>query len=450
MIAVVFADRDGNELAPLNTVYATAMLPVAGKPMLEHTLEILRQYKVSKVFLVTGEHSDTFKKHFADGHRWSMDIQYIRSRTGETPDEMIRRIGHQQLSYPFLALRGDIWNGHVEDHADLYCYEVIEPEQSINTLAWPHFLKNQNASHPGLLKHLKDYHALVIGTEQKLVADMAAKNLPSRLSLGIQAVCHLTNLESGSLALGHYSRLARSARCADTVVIGNHCIIDEGAKLADTLVMDGSYVGPGMDLKHAIVMGNQLIRVDLDIVCTIDEPFMLGESTLSNFNTTHLLERLLAAGALVALLPVWCWLSICTLVSRQALFTQVELTGKHQILTLPDFSSAKQMQHVLPKLLAIVAGQLHLFGREPEAGQYSEMTTPQPWDKQYKQLPVAWISPARLLVGKNADSVLVELTEIELFQKARIHYLLSCLYLLLKSHLFRFVRYDYEVRTSND
>ena len=41
MHALIFADRIGQELEPLNERTCVALLPVVGKPVLEHTLEAL-------------------------------------------------------------------------------------------------------------------------------------------------------------------------------------------------------------------------------------------------------------------------------------------------------------------------------------------------------------------------------------------------------------------------
>ncbi len=432
MLAVVFADRHGEELAPLNAQYAPAMLPVAGKPMLEHTLEILRQYKTTRVIIVVREHADKIKSYFADGHRWSMAITYMMSRKNEQPDELIRRIDQQVLSSPFLALRGDIWNGHVEQHPDFYCYEVSEPHQSINTLDWPHF-QAQSTNDISLVKHLQDYHRLVIQTEQKLSAEMAAKKLPSQLSLGIQADCNLTNIENGSLSLGHYSRLARSVRCSETVVVGNNCIVDEGARLNDTIVMDGTYIGPGMDLNHAIVFGNTLIRIDLDIVCPIDEPFMLGDSAIRTLSTATLLERFFALVTLACLLPVWIYLGLFAFFSGRRIFTNKTIQGLKGFRSFVEFSVAHRTQGIFSKLLAVVSGHLNLFGRAPLSDEQFEEDHFSPWHEQYLRLPIGWISPAILQAGADTDPIIVQLTEIELYQKGAVHYLLSSVYLLLKN-----------------
>ncbi|WP_394494346.1 sugar phosphate nucleotidyltransferase [Shewanella sp. ENK2] len=52
MQAIVFANRTGNELAPLNQQYCPALLPVANKALVEYTLEDLASAGVTDVKLV--------------------------------------------------------------------------------------------------------------------------------------------------------------------------------------------------------------------------------------------------------------------------------------------------------------------------------------------------------------------------------------------------------------
>ncbi len=430
MLALIFADREGNELAPLNATYPVAMLPVDGKPILEHTLEILREHKVSKIIMVLGADGANIKRYFADGHRWSLEITYLSSRRDDLPQDIIRRLGNT-ISHPFLALRGDIWNGSINEHDELYCYRVEDETQKINTLSWKRFKHSQSVLNHKLLNTLKDYHSLVISQEIQRASQCAKHPLPDTLRLGIQAQGQLTNIENGSLSLGHYSRIANSVRCSDTVVIGTRCIIDDAVTIRDSVIMDGTYIGPGMDVKHAIVLGNTLIRVDLDIVCKVEEPFLLGKSELATSGLASGYERLLALLCLIMFTPVMLFLSLWAFLSGKKPIYLHQDDDNH-LSGLPELTLAGRCKGVLPGLLSIIKGDMHLFGRPAEPRVESDSAVITTWKEPYLKLPVGWLSPAQLLLGNHADPIECELTEIELYQHGKQYYLLHSTYLLLK------------------
>ena len=55
MKAVIIADRSHPELAPLTEKTCAGLLPVAGKPLIEHTLESLVEIGVQQAYVVTSE-----------------------------------------------------------------------------------------------------------------------------------------------------------------------------------------------------------------------------------------------------------------------------------------------------------------------------------------------------------------------------------------------------------
>ena len=61
MKTLLLADRHGDELEPLTDRIATALLPVAGKPMLVHTIEEIVLSGIADVEVVAGPFSDQIK-----------------------------------------------------------------------------------------------------------------------------------------------------------------------------------------------------------------------------------------------------------------------------------------------------------------------------------------------------------------------------------------------------
>lgn len=84
------------------------MLPVQGRPILEHILEGLLAAGIRDVCLITGWKAEVIEAHFGDGSRFGARIQYARQvvqdGTGKAPEYAKEFVG----SSDFLLTYGDI------------------------------------------------------------------------------------------------------------------------------------------------------------------------------------------------------------------------------------------------------------------------------------------------------------------------------------------------------
>src|SRR3989338_4573610 len=55
-----------------------ALIPVAGRPVLEWQLELLKKYEIRKILLSTGHLADKIENHLGNGARYGVDITYIK------------------------------------------------------------------------------------------------------------------------------------------------------------------------------------------------------------------------------------------------------------------------------------------------------------------------------------------------------------------------------------
>ncbi len=107
MRALVFADRQGAELAPLTENLPLALLPVAGKEVLVHCIEDLVGAGVRELLIVVSAHADQIEAALGDGRRWGAAFRFVLSRGEEDPGEVWRRLSLAE-DEPLLALRGDV------------------------------------------------------------------------------------------------------------------------------------------------------------------------------------------------------------------------------------------------------------------------------------------------------------------------------------------------------
>jgi bifunctional UDP-N-acetylglucosamine pyrophosphorylase/glucosamine-1-phosphate N-acetyltransferase len=76
MQAIVLAAGEGSRMRPLTTSLPKVMLPVAGKPLLEHIILRARAAGVDSFVLVVGYGAESVRSHFGDGSRLGVEINY--------------------------------------------------------------------------------------------------------------------------------------------------------------------------------------------------------------------------------------------------------------------------------------------------------------------------------------------------------------------------------------
>jgi len=108
MKAVILAAGKGTRMRELTNEIPKPMLPVLGKPILEHIVEGLVPAGIREIFIVTGFRGEVIKTHFGDGSKWKAHIAYgeqkIQDGTGKAPEIAREFLGVS----PFLLTYGDI------------------------------------------------------------------------------------------------------------------------------------------------------------------------------------------------------------------------------------------------------------------------------------------------------------------------------------------------------
>ncbi len=78
MTAVIMAGGKGTRIAALNSAVPKPMLPVCGKPVLEHQIACLREQGITDIILTVGYLADQIMAYFGDGSRFGVRMEYIR------------------------------------------------------------------------------------------------------------------------------------------------------------------------------------------------------------------------------------------------------------------------------------------------------------------------------------------------------------------------------------
>src|ERR1043166_2080140 len=90
MMAVILAAGKGTRMRELTSARPKPMLLVQKKPILEHIIEGLRDHGIRNVFIVTGFQAEVVEKHFGDGSKFGVHVEYgrqiVQDGTGKAPE----------------------------------------------------------------------------------------------------------------------------------------------------------------------------------------------------------------------------------------------------------------------------------------------------------------------------------------------------------------------------
>lgn len=104
--AVIMAGGFGTRLRPLTDDTPKPMLPIGGKPLMERTIENFQRAGIQRINVTTHYLPEKITKHFGNGRRFGVDINYIAE------DQPLGTAGALHLiedsDEPLLVINGDI------------------------------------------------------------------------------------------------------------------------------------------------------------------------------------------------------------------------------------------------------------------------------------------------------------------------------------------------------
>ncbi len=117
-------------MRPFTLELPKAMIPVQGRPILEHIFDMLRGSDIRDVMVLVGPLGDKIRNHFGDGASFGMKIEYVaegkRSGTAGGLTKAAAAIG--TAKEPILLVYGDVL-------ADINLKDLIDYHKDAGTLA---------------------------------------------------------------------------------------------------------------------------------------------------------------------------------------------------------------------------------------------------------------------------------------------------------------------------
>ncbi|HEU6448126.1 MAG TPA: HAD-IIIA family hydrolase [Verrucomicrobiae bacterium] len=123
---IILAGGKGTRLKERLGDLPKPMIPIAGKPLLEHQVELAKKFGFDDLIFFVHYRADLIENHFGDGEKFGVRIRYVleKEQLGTAGAVLA---GFEKLAGRFVVLYGDtmvnvdlnrIWNAHEKAQAD--------------------------------------------------------------------------------------------------------------------------------------------------------------------------------------------------------------------------------------------------------------------------------------------------------------------------------------------
>lgn len=267
MHIIIIANHQPATLSPLTDEGSAAMLPVGGKPLIEHLLENVADVAHAKMTIVTSRGLNTLRDFVGIGERWGLAIEVLTSRPNEPLNSLKRR--HKSVfKGKLLVLSADrVYTESLAEHESICALQASEdPAPEPMPVLEPCIPVNSH----------KDYLELNLAAARGEIERirLTGRERAVGLTTGYSTRIDPRSVRIGQTHAGNHCRVDKSVELSGTVVINSSVVIDRNTRLHDTIVLDQTYVGEHLNLKRCIVSGPHIIRVDEDVVMKLADSFM--------------------------------------------------------------------------------------------------------------------------------------------------------------------------------
>ena len=106
MKVVIIAGGKGTRIASVNSEIPKAMIPIGGKPVIEHQVEMAKRYGFRDFIFLTGHLGHVISEHFGNGSKWDVHITYYQETHPMGTAGALAEVA-DQLSDDFFVFYGD-------------------------------------------------------------------------------------------------------------------------------------------------------------------------------------------------------------------------------------------------------------------------------------------------------------------------------------------------------
>ncbi len=106
MKAIILAGGEGTRLRPLTDETPKPLLPIKGKPIIEHAINNFRKHGIKDIILSIGYKADKIKEYFGNGSKLGVNISYCIETSPLGTGGAIKEAS-KGIKETFIAINGD-------------------------------------------------------------------------------------------------------------------------------------------------------------------------------------------------------------------------------------------------------------------------------------------------------------------------------------------------------
>ncbi len=393
-----------SQLGDMLSATPWCLTPFGGKPLLEYWLEWAACLGADEVRLVLGDGAFDVESYCGDGSRWGLKITY-----GFLKDDAARGSYLQRTAAKWegglLYICGPVFPHRLtsdtpaitpktldqatwltQDEGETICLlstdiqdirAFIKGVLPANTGNWSDW-----GIDPHLVRDIKAYYELnmrlVKGENRRYVSPGYGGGDGTSIGYNVQLPPSVELIPP--FTIGNDCRLHSIAVIGPNAVIGNCVIVDSQTELSDSVVLDNTYLGRNLEIRHKIVSGTKIISPEDNIIVEITEPWLLAKlETPVRFSdglrmlTGWLLSVLLTLAQAIPFALLFPWIHLCG--EGRFRFSQ-RLGRRDRVHQLPEWTALNPTSYkvrlftalaldLFPLLAHAAAGHLWLCGHTP-------------------------------------------------------------------------------------
>lgn len=106
--AVILASGEGVNMRPFTYEIPKPLIPVNGRPLLEYTIDLLREHEIANIIITISHLGEKIREHFGDGSKFGVSIEYVEEKTPSGTGGALLAARDSLNDAPFLMLYGDV------------------------------------------------------------------------------------------------------------------------------------------------------------------------------------------------------------------------------------------------------------------------------------------------------------------------------------------------------
>lgn len=106
--AVILAGGEGVKMRPLTLEIPKALILVSGRPIIEHTIELLRNAGIREIIICVGHLGEKIKEAIGNGQKYGVKIIYSREEKALGSFGALINAKELLTRKPFLVINGDV------------------------------------------------------------------------------------------------------------------------------------------------------------------------------------------------------------------------------------------------------------------------------------------------------------------------------------------------------